>query len=80
MTTPQAQRFAERLRNFGLESAMEGRNFVCLRDDQEFNVAQGNTEDIISAVVAGCANMSIGEQGAVLYAPNLDLCRLPVWL
>ena len=57
---------------------MEGRNFVCLRDDQEFNVAQGNTEDIISAVVAGCANMSIGEQSAVLYAPNLDLCRLPV--
>ena len=61
MTTPQAQRFAERLCNFGLESAIEGWNFVYSRDYQEFNVAQGNTEDIISTIVAGCANMSIGE-------------------
>ena len=80
MTTPQAQRFAERCRNFGLEFAMEGQNFVCLRDDQEFSVAQGNTKDIISTIVAGCANMSIGKQIAISSYTLLDFSRLPVWL
>ena len=43
-----------------------------MRDDQEFNVAQGNPDDLVATIVAGCANMAIGEYNVVI-----DLCSLP---
>ena len=73
MTTPGSQSLDEMLYSFGLESAIEGLYCVCLWDDQEGNIAQGNLDNIVKTIASGWTKMMIGKHNIVVSSVLLTL-------
>ena len=53
--------FFNRLNAFGFSSAIEGLNPLQMSDDNDYQVAVGNPNDLVASVVTSCANTAIGK-------------------